>query len=254
VLDALERDPSKRFTYVEMAFFTRWFYRLPPARQDVVRTLVSQRRLVFANGGWCMHDEASSYYADAVDQSALGHQFIAAEFGINALPSVGWQIDPFGHSSLQASLLGPGLGLSAVFFGRADYADLERRQTDQQFEFRWMPDTPGADPGFFGMLFGTGNYGPPDGFNWDLSGDEPIDDDPNSTSYNAPRIVDGFVNVTLDWAKKFKGAGPGGDLMLLLGSDFEYQVSVHFFLHLLPSRADNLPTFASSPDRQTCGG
>ena len=252
VLDALERDPTKRFTYVEMAFFTRWFASLPPARQAVVRTLVDQRRLVFANGGWCMHDEASSYYADAIDQSALGHAFIASEFGMHALPSVGWQIDPFGHSSLQASLLGPGLGISAVFFGRADYADLWRRQTARQLEFKWVPATPDAEPGFYGMLFGTGNYGPPDGFNWDLSGDEPIDDDPESGSYNAPRIVDGIVNVTLEWAKRFKGAGPGGDLMLLLGSDFEYQtnmwwINVDKLLRLL--QADGrINVFYSTPD------
>ena len=252
VLDALENDPTKRFTYVEMAFFTRWFASLPPARQAVVCTLVAQRRLVFANGGWCMHDEASSYYADAIDQSALGHAFIASEFGIDALPSVGWQIDPFGHSSLQASLLGPGLGFSSVFFGRADYADLWRRQTAQQLEFKWTPNTPDADSRFYGMLFGTGNYGPPDGFNWDLSGDEPIDDDPESASFNAPRIVDGFVNVTLEWAKRFKGAGPGGDLMLLLGSDFEYQtnmwwVNVDKLLRLL--KADGrINAFYSTPD------
>ena len=252
VLDALEADPSKCFTYVEVAFFSRWFRSLPAPRQAVVRALVAQRRLVFANGGWCMHDEASAHYADAIDQSALGHQFITAEFGMDALPTVGWQIDPFGHSSLQASLLGPGIGLSAVFFGRADYADLWRRQSQAQLEFRWMPHTPGSEPGFYGMLFGTGNYGPPDGYNWDLSGDEPIDDDPASASYNAQRLVDGFVNVTLEWAARFKGAHGGGDLMLLLGSDFNYQTNMWWvntdkLLNLL--RQDGrLNAFYSTPD------
>ena len=36
-------------------------------------------------------------------------------------PRVGWQIDPFGHSSTQASLLAGYLGFDGLFFGRSDY-------------------------------------------------------------------------------------------------------------------------------------
>ena len=36
------------------------------------------------------------------------------------MPTVGWQIDPFGHSSTQASLSAL-YGFDAQFFGRADY-------------------------------------------------------------------------------------------------------------------------------------
>jgi alpha-mannosidase len=34
---------------------------------------------------------------------------------------VGWQIDPFGHSSTQASLMSTLVGFDALFFGRSDY-------------------------------------------------------------------------------------------------------------------------------------
>lgn len=51
-----------------------------------------------------MHDEASPHYIDLIDQTTLGHQFIMKEFG--QIPRVGWQIDPFGHSAVQAYLLG----------------------------------------------------------------------------------------------------------------------------------------------------
>ncbi len=50
-----------------------------------------------------MHDEASTYYVDMIDQTALGHRYIRDQFG--QFPRVGWQIDPFGHSAVQASLL-----------------------------------------------------------------------------------------------------------------------------------------------------
>ena len=52
----------------------------------------------------CMHDEAATHYIDMIDQTALGHRFIKEEFGVT--PRVGWQIDPFGHSAVQAYLLG----------------------------------------------------------------------------------------------------------------------------------------------------
>lgn len=51
-----------------------------------------------------MHDEATTHYIDMIDQTTLGHKFIKEEFNIT--PITGWQIDPFGHSAVQAYLLG----------------------------------------------------------------------------------------------------------------------------------------------------
>lgn len=69
------------------------------------------------NGGMCMHDEAAPHYIDMIDQTTLGHRFIIREF--NVTPRIGWQIDPFGHSAVQAYLLGAevssSLGLHLVF-------------------------------------------------------------------------------------------------------------------------------------------
>jgi alpha-mannosidase len=56
------------------------------------------------NGGYCMHDEAATHYVDMVDQTTLGHRYIMDQFG--KVPRIGWQIDPFGHSAVQAYLLG----------------------------------------------------------------------------------------------------------------------------------------------------
>ena len=54
-----------------------------------------------------MHDEAAPHYIDMIDQTTLGHRFIIREF--NVTPRIGWQIDPFGHSAVQAYLLGAGV-------------------------------------------------------------------------------------------------------------------------------------------------
>ncbi len=52
-----------------------------------------------------MHDEATTHFVDMIDQTALGHRKILELFGEEAIPTVGWQIDPFGHSAVQAYLL-----------------------------------------------------------------------------------------------------------------------------------------------------
>lgn len=50
-----------------------------------------------------MHDEAAPHYIDMIDQTTLGHRYIKEQF--NVTPRIGWQIDPFGHSAVQAYLL-----------------------------------------------------------------------------------------------------------------------------------------------------
>ena len=42
VVDGLERDPQRRFTYVEMAYFFRWWREQSDARRAAVRDLVAQ--------------------------------------------------------------------------------------------------------------------------------------------------------------------------------------------------------------------
>ena len=48
-----------------------------------------------------MSDEASTHYNAIIDQMSIGLRFIANTFGVS--PLVGWQIDPFGHSSFHAT-------------------------------------------------------------------------------------------------------------------------------------------------------
>ena len=79
-----------------------------------------------------MHDEAATHWIDMVDQTTLGHQFILKEFGVT--PKVGWQIDPFGHSSTQAALLSAKVGFEGLFFGRIDYKDHDARIARKDME------------------------------------------------------------------------------------------------------------------------
>ena len=52
-----------------------------------------------------MNDEAATHYNSIIDQHSLGAEFLRDQFGECGRPKIGWQIDPFGHSREQASLL-----------------------------------------------------------------------------------------------------------------------------------------------------
>ena len=56
-----------------------------------------------------MHDEASTHFIDMIDQTTLGHRMIIDAFGQEAVPTTGWQLDPFGHSATNAALLSASL-------------------------------------------------------------------------------------------------------------------------------------------------
>ncbi len=55
-IDALVDNPQRTFTYIEQAFFSRWWAEQTPAKQATVRSLVEAGQLVFANGGYCMRE------------------------------------------------------------------------------------------------------------------------------------------------------------------------------------------------------
>ncbi|CAI5487099.1 unnamed protein product [Closterium sp. Naga37s-1] len=103
VVDQLEANPDRRFIQVEQGFFYRWWQQQSEGMRQRVRALVHSGQLEFINGGWVMHDEAVCHYRDVLHHMSLGHRFLQSHF--NATPRIAWQIDPFGHSATQASLI-----------------------------------------------------------------------------------------------------------------------------------------------------
>jgi hypothetical protein len=72
VIEALSENPSRTFVYAEIKFFQTWWEEQTDATQQRVRRLVvQQEQLSFANGGWCMHDEATTH-------RAIGHKGITS--------------------------------------------------------------------------------------------------------------------------------------------------------------------------------
>ncbi|KAJ0110577.1 hypothetical protein Patl1_02544 [Pistacia atlantica] len=176
-----------------IAFFQRWWREQSEAMQQVVRQLVSSGQLEFINGGMSMHDEAVTHYIDMIDQTTLGHRFIKNEFGVT--PRIGWQIDPFGHSAVQAYLLGADVGFDSLFFGRIDYQDRTKRKNEKSLEVIWQGSRNfRSSAQIFAGAFPKNYEPPPGGFYFEVNDDSPIvQDDINLFDYNVQDRVNDFV-------------------------------------------------------------
>ncbi len=167
-----------------------------------------------------MHDEATTHYMGMIDQTTLGHSFLKKELGV--IPKVGWQIDPFGHSATQGSLMTSGFGFDALYFGRIHYVDLENRQKEAQCEGIWsskaspFSSTSALSSVFWGLTGSNrGNYGAPDNFCFDsLCADEPLVGLSKDDLRNRTRDFLTSVGIQASQTK-------GRNVLLTMGSDFQ---------------------------------
>ncbi|KAJ4714169.1 Alpha-mannosidase [Melia azedarach] len=224
VVEALRRDPNRKFVFAEMAFFQRWWVGQSPEAQEQVRKLVDAGQLEFVNGGWCMHDEATTHYIDMIDQTTLGHRLIKELF--NNTPRAGWQIDPFGHSAVQAYLLSDELGFDSIHFARIDYQDRAKRKGDKSLEVIWRGSkTFGSSSQIFTNAFPV-HYSPPTGFHFEVTDDfEPVQDNPLLDNYNVDQRVDDFINAAVTQANVTRD----NHIMWTMGDDFQYQYAESWF-------------------------
>jgi len=230
VVEALEDNPSRTFTYVEQKFFTMWWKEQPESVRERVQKLVREtKQLTFVNGGWCMHDEAATHYVGMIDQTTLGHQFLKDTF--DYVPTVGWQLDPFGHSSTQSSLMTYKMGFDALFFGRIDYQDLELRHATKECEGLWNTfDGETNDRSVFWGLTGSygGNYGSPGGYCLDVNCGQWQKSFINKNQTALVAMVQDFLLAVRQQSDRTKG----DHVMLTMGSDFQYQRAAVNFANL----------------------
>ncbi|PWA40843.1 alpha-mannosidase [Artemisia annua] len=224
VVMSLVRDPNRKFIFAEMAFFRRWWLLQSKNIQDVVKKLVASGQLEFVNGGWCMHDEAATHYIDMIDHTTLGHGLLKSIFNIT--PRAGWQIDPFGHSAVQAYLLGAELGFDSLHFARIDYQDRAKRKIDKSLEVIWRGSkTFGSSSQIFTNAF-PNHYSAPNGFNFEVSGDfEPVQDSPLLFDMNVKKRVNDFIDAALTQANVTRT----NHIMWTMGDDFQYQYAESWF-------------------------
>ncbi|KAJ3671808.1 hypothetical protein LUZ60_007887 [Juncus effusus] len=228
MVPALLKDKNRKFIYVEQAFFQRWWRQQSDTVKETVKGLVNSGQLEFINGGMCMHDEATVHYIDMIDQTTLGHRFIKQEF--NKIPRIGWQIDPFGHSAVQAYLLSAQVGFDALYFFRIDYQDKNKRKDLKELEVVWRgSNTFGSSLDIFSGIFPK-NYEPPPGdFYFEVDDTSPVvQDDPLLFDYNVQERVDDFVAAAFAQANITRT----NHIMFTMGTDFKYQYAESWFRNL----------------------
>lgn len=251
VVQELQLNDSRTFSYVEIAFFSQWWKEQSQATKDIVKNLVAKKQLEFVNAGWCMNDEASTHYNAIIDQMTLGLRFVEENFGEDARPRVAWHIDPFGHSSGMASLLAQ-MGFDAFFFARNDYEDYIVRVNASRLQMVWRSsEVFGASADLFtGILYN--GYGPPHGFCFDhRCKDEPVKDDPDLFDNNVDELVSGFLEAIYDQKQHYLT----NHIMLTMGSDFQYENAREDFKNLdklmkyTMERNSSVVLFYSTPSR-----
>jgi alpha-mannosidase len=219
--------------------------------QALVQGLVAGGQLTFAGGSFVMHDEAATTYNDMVRQTTLGARFLQQQFNYSV--TTAWQIDPFGHSGVQASLFSsPLLGMDAVYFVRVSYEEFAARSANKTLEMVWQasPSLPELQT-FAGIMYG--GYGPPALLDFDYSAlfPLPINDDPALLDNNVAEMVDIFVANAQIQAPAYQG-----DIAFYEGFDFNYETAGTIFKNLdklihyvnLDGRVN---TFYSTPDMYT---
>ncbi|KEG09759.1 lysosomal alpha-mannosidase precursor [Trypanosoma grayi] len=226
VVGGLLVNPERKFTYAEIGFFSRWWAEQTKQTREIVRGLVAEGRLQFANGGWSMHDEAATHFTDMIDQTTIGHRWLKRE--LNIVPRVGWQVDPFGHSATQGAMLTARAGLISTFFSRVDYQEDDYRGSTGRRQFWWQASPSMPELRTFAEINLHQTYCPPPHFSWDILGYWPkaqldsetseIVDDITSERYNVPLVLERFkaelqsnMNVT-----------HGEHVMWTMGCDFHY--------------------------------
>jgi hypothetical protein len=220
VVDALLRDRERVFNWAETAFFARWWQEQSPMRRLQVRELVRNEQLEFVGGGWVQHDEALTTFSGIIDQMTVGHRFLSRELGV--VPRFAWQIDPFGHSTVNAELFAR-MGFEAQVGVRVHDAVKWRLSSGAGLDFVWLSEQGQcARHGLLTHLLGSGRYVTPQGFNF-------ADD---STEKVSEFNVDALARALVDVARSMRADYRMPLVLVPIGDDFKWADAEFEFANL----------------------
>ena len=221
VTQELQKNPARRFTYVEIAFFAKWWDEQNNATKDQFRRLVAEGQLDFTNGGWCMPDEGAPSYQDMIANMQKGLRYIQQEFGKDARPRVAWSIDPFGHSSSYA-ILNAMFDFDFFVVGRIDFQEKAARFATKTMETVWRPSRSAEGTSrdiMTHVLDMLQFYSYPPGFGFE--GDK--------KTWITPANIEARAQAFADFIKKKSAGYATNSLLVPFGSDFQYtQASINY--------------------------
>ncbi|CAJ0946335.1 unnamed protein product, partial [Mesorhabditis belari] len=221
VLQEVEKDPTRKFSFAETGFFMRWVESRNASMLQRWQKLVQSGQVEAIGGGWVQNDEAAAHYVDIIDQMTLGYEHLKSLFGECGAPQAAWQIDPFGHSREFANLVAQ-MNMTSLWFARIHYLDSQQRHTQKNIEFNWVGNDEQRNTILTGVFYAH-LYTPPEGFCFDSScNDEEL------TDANIARRALRFVEEMRLRAPHYKT----NNLLLTMGSDFQYQKADKWYRNL----------------------
>ena len=112
------------------------------------------------------------------------------------------------------------MGFDALFFGRIDYQDKEKRMNDKALEWIWTPNSEslGEETNIFAQLMWDSYENP--NFDWDISKDccDPWINEEGTEVYNAPEWADKLMQDIDNRAQHYLT----DEIFVVFGGDFEY--------------------------------
>lgn len=175
-----------------------------------------------------MPDEANPSYVEMLDNIAVGHRAIAENFGESALPTLNWQIDPFGHSAFTGVLSSSLGGFRGVVWGRepSELKDQSRANGQRNLERVWTPSASlGGAAATFAAVFVDGGYDSPGPVSrcdqWTAT---------NSSCNYAAAASDarGLADVVQQHASAVRGS----DVLINMGTDFRWPNALDYFAYV----------------------
>ncbi|KAJ8946015.1 hypothetical protein NQ318_023261 [Aromia moschata] len=227
VLQALKRDPRRRYIQVETAFFWKWWGYQKDDKRKLFKSLVENGQIEMVGGGWSMNDEACVNYQSTINQFTWGLRLLNDTLGECGLPKIGWQIDPFGHSREQASIFKQ-MGFDAFFFVRLSKSTKDERKENADLEFLWKSSDSLT---IFLLVFFQPTYTLLQMiFCWDYlqCSSDAINDDPESFEYNLDHKVEEFSEYIANYSKYYKT----NNILFAMGGDFQYQAAERNYINI----------------------
>ena len=131
---AMEHSDFK-YIYAEVSFFSLWWKEQSDSVRQNMKQLAREGRFEFVQGGWVQNDEANTHYFAILNQMLDGHEWLKKNFP-EAVPRIGWAIDPFGLSPFMAQINSM-FGFGAMHIQRVHYSVKRHLAENKQIEFRW---------------------------------------------------------------------------------------------------------------------
>ncbi|EAS02485.2 glycoside hydrolase family 38 amine-terminal domain protein (macronuclear) [Tetrahymena thermophila SB210] len=213
VYSEIQKNNERKYIQVEIGFLDMWWKNQNEEVRNKYKELVQSGKIEIINGGWTMHDEATTYFEDIIDQMTVGHQWVKENLGV--VPEIGWQIDPFGHQQTNAALFSQ-MGFNAQWFARVDYQDFDYRKQNKRLEMVWHPKEYDEDAYIFSAI-NYQHYSPPRNFFFERG--------QQVTQSNVHQKAREFVNYFQQMRQSFQT----NHLIHTMGEDFTFSHSEVWF-------------------------